>query len=178
MLKIVYMLKSFLPLLLLAGAGMTIISCSSEDEEQQAIEISFRTINEKGEYATVFSSKENILFDLNIKNNTKDTIFVDEPFPLEIVYSFKLYSLDDVFIDFPFNGIDWLKFQDMVYSLMPYESRHWQCMYMTHQTEMELKTPLESTIVKEPLSSGEYYLLYSLTLNSKTKTGKIVFTID
>ena len=173
-------MKKVLLIALLAGGGMGIISCSKEceDDAQQAVSISLTTINENGENATVFSSKENILFDLSIKNSTNDTIFLDEPFLLEIVHSFKLYSFSDVFVGYPFDGIDMLKFQDTLYYLMPYESRHWLCMYMTHQSEIDLKSPLESNMIKEPLSHGEYYLLYSLTLNKETKTGKTTFIIE
>lgn len=163
---------------LLMIAGMVMTACSSDDVEQQAVEVSLKTINEKGAYSNVFSNEENILFDLNIKNNTNDTITFAEPFLFELVHSFKLYSSSGAFIGYPFNGIDMLKLQDTFYYLMPFESRQWLCMYMTHQTEMDFKSPLESTRIKEPLSHGEYYLLYSLTLGKETKTGKIAFKIE
>lgn len=171
-------LKSLLFLLLLAVAGIVAIACNNEDEEQQAIDISFKTINEKGEYATVFSSKENILFDLNIKNNTGDTIIVQELFLEEIVYSFKLYTSRGKYIGYVFDGFDLDKLRDMTYNLKPYESRKWQCLYKAHQSETNLESPFNSTMIRKPLSQGEYYLLYSLTFNNETKTGKITFKIE
>lgn len=178
--KRILIIKSFLFLLLLTGAGIAVISCSSEVEEleQQAFSISLTTINEKGEYTTVFGSKENILFDLTIKNNTKDTIFVDELFPVEIVHSFKLYSSNGEFVVFPFNGIDWIKLQTTAYTIMPYESKKWQCLYLTHPTEIDLESPFVSSKLKTPLSQGSYYLLYTITLINETKVGKIEFKIE
>lgn len=172
--------NSFHSWLLLVVTGMLVISCSSEVEEleQQAFSISLTTINEKGEYTTVFSSKENILFDLTIKNNTKDTIFVDELFPVEIVHSFKLYSSNGEFVVFPFNRIDMIQLQTTAYTIMPYESRKWQCLYLTHPTEMDLKSPFVSSKLKSPLSQGEYYLLYTITLINETKIGKITFEVE
>lgn len=151
----------------------------SEDEEQQAFEVSFKTINEKGIYSTVFSSKENILFDLNITNNTGDSLIVNGNLFLDEVFSsFKLYSSSDAFIGYAFNGIDLLKFQETASNFKPRESRSWQCLYMIHQAEIDYQSPFESKRLKDPLSQGEYYLLYRLTLNNETKTGKITFKIE
>ena len=151
----------------------------SEDEEQQAFGVSFKTINEKGEYTSVFNNEENILFDLNITNNTGDTLTVNGNLFLdEVMSSFKLYSSSGAFIGYPFNGIDLLKFQATASNFKPRESRSWQCLYMTHQTETDSQSPFESKRLKDPLSQGEYYLLYSLTLGNETKTGKITFRIE
>lgn len=179
--KKILIMKSFLFLLLLTGAGMAVISCSSEVEEleQEAVSVSFKTINEKGEYTTIFSNNENILFDLSIKNNTRDTIGVDgKLFLVEVLSSFKLYSSGGAFVGFPFSGIDLGKFEETAYNLMPDESRHWLCLFKTHQIEVDIKSPLESNGIREPLPQGEYYLFYSLTLDKETKTGKITFKID
>ena len=167
--------------LLLVMVGMLMVSCSSEVEEfeQQTFSVSFKIINEKGEDATVFSNNENILFDLSIKNNTRDTIDVDgKLFLVEVLSSFKLYSSGGAFVGFPFSGIDLGKFEETAYNLMPDESRHWLCLFKTHQTETDLKSPFESNRIKEPLPQGEYYLFYSLTLSKETKTGKITFRIE
>ena len=167
--------------LLLVMAGLLMVSCSSEVEEfeQQTFSVSFKIINEKGESATVFSNNENILFDLSIKNNTRDTLVVDEyHFLEEVLSSFKLYSFGGAFVGIPFTGIDVGRFQETAYNLLPDESRHWQCLFMTHQTETNFKSPLLSTRIKEPLPQGEYYLFYSLTLSKETKTGKIIFKIE
>lgn len=172
-------LKHFLFLLMLVGTGILVFSCSSEDEKQQAFEVSFKTTNEKGSYSTVFSNEENILFDLNITNNTGDTLTVNGNLFLdEILSSFKLYSSNGAFIGYPFNGIDLLKFQATASNFKPHESRSWQCLYMTHLTEMDYQSPFESKRLKDPLSQGEYYLLYSLTLGKETKTGKLTFKIE
>ena len=172
--------KYFFFYLFLLMGGMVMVSCSNdEDEKQQAVDISLKTMNEKGEYVTVFSSNENILFDLSIVNNTDDTIDVDSSLLLEeIVYSFRLYSSGDDDLSYPFDGIDLLKFRDTAYYFKPHETRHWQCMYMTHQTEMNHQSPFVSKRIREPLSQGEYYLLYSLTLNKERKTGSITFKVE
>ena len=178
--KKVMLVASFLSPLVLIGAGMVVLSCSCDEEDvkTQAVEISFKTINEKGEYSSVFNSEENILFDLNINNNTGDTLFVNgRLFLEEVLSSFKMHSSGGAFIGYPFSAIDLGKFQDTANYMKPHESRHWQCLYMTHQVEMNLNSPFVSNRVKEPLSKGEYYLLYSLTLNNLTKTGKITIKI-
>ena len=96
----------------------------SEDEEQQAFGVSFKTINEKGEYTSVFNNEENILFDLNITNNTGDSLIVNGNLFLDEVFSsFKLYSSSGAFIGYPFNGIDLLKFQATASNFKPRESR-------------------------------------------------------
>lgn len=167
-------------LLLLSGVGMIALSCCGDEyTEPQAFNISFKTINEKGEYTSVFNSEDNILFDLNITNNTGDTLTVNGNLFLdEILSSFKLYSSNGAFIGYPFNGIDLLKFQATASNFKPHESRSWQCLYMTHLTEMDYQSPFESKRLKDPLSQGEYYLLYSLTLGKETKTGKLTFKIE
>ena len=174
------LLKQFLSLLLLSGVGMIALSCSSdEDTEPQAVAISFKTINEKGEYTSVFNSEDNILFDLNITNNTGDTLTVNGNLFLdEILSAFKLHSSSGAFIGYPFNGIDLLKFQTTTSNFKPHESRSWQCLYMTHLTEMDYQSPFESKRLKDPLPKGEYHLLYSFTLGIETKSGKITFKIE
>ena len=163
--------------------GLLLLHCLAgcNGDEDSLVEVNFQIQNEDGIECYDFTEGDNIVFKLEFKNNTGETIIV-RPFKEIIGFdAFHIYSVNGDDMGTPWDqmygtlrGADIIEARSSVAIVCPWfdvpalalnghEHFYSDCFYKTEE--------------KSPLPKGEYYSKFDIELENKTITCKRAFKI-
>ena len=170
----------YLPLLLALMSGA--VGCSDDDEEDSSITVDFQLQDEEGNGCYTFSEGDNIIFRLELKNNTESDIITKPTYQIIGFNAFRVYSKSGEDMGTPwdsfdanFRAHDIIGARSSVVLVCPWfdipslydleEERHYSGIFNKKEE-------------KSPLPKGEYYSKFDVQLNNRTVTCKRVFKIQ
>ena len=161
---------------------------SDDNENEQIVNVDFYLTNDSGERAVVFSYGEDITFNLDIENKTKEkyTIpcledvidFTPSVKPLKEPAApdlFAVYTMDGTLVGYAWDEL----VIDQEVIIKPLSSLHSAIHWQKVGTKHNLNHKYMKLQRHDPLPKGSYYVLYVLyEQNDKFTTYKVEFVVD
>ena len=166
---------------LLVTETVGVCGCSDDDEDDTSITVDFQLQDEEGNECYTFSEGDNIVFRLELKNNTDSNAIIKPIYEVIGFNAFRVYSKSGKDMGTPWDSFNANYLAHNV--IMACSSKVLVCPWFDIPSlydsgvEHHYSHLFNKTEEKSPLPKGEYYSMFDVKLNNRTITCKRTFKI-